>query len=569
MNTSVPDLPIGLSVRPRARRRLLGQMLLERGFIDQVQLDEILLSQRTERGSRVGRLLVDRGYVTEAQICEVIADQLDLPAADFAAVDIPADVLRMVPREICLRYVCLPWFVLGRDLYLIMADPTNLAAAAAAASSSGLAVKPVVAAEGEVVAALERFYPEEDASLARPSSLEVDLAGPLAAVSETQAWPAADQDLERIAQAIPLMKLVNGILTDAVRAGASHVHIEPELQAAVLRYRVDGRLRLVLALPKSVQQKVVSRIKILAQMDIRERRKPQSGRAFARVDGRSYDLRVSTLPTADGEAVVVRIRTREGGKVALEELGFEPDILAALLGLLGRPQGMILVSGPTGSGTSSTLYASLNRLSSEATHIVAVEDPVECRLGGVSQVAVSSRQSFAAALRSILPQDPDVVLVGEIRDLETAQVAFHASRTGRLVLSALPAADASSAASQLALMGLPAYVVASSLLAVLAQRLVRRLCECKTRHPDGTATPRGCDLCRFTGFKGRIVVCELLRLTPGVRDALLAGASDDVVRRAARASGMQTMFADGALKCARGLTVIEEVARVVPPDGGS
>ena len=568
MTRPVPDLAGGPPPRPKARRRLLGQMLLDRGLIDHRQLDEVLLRQKTERGSRLGRLLVDQGYVSEAQICEVIADQLNIPAADLAAVDVPPDVLSRVPKELAQKYASLPWFVEGRDLYLIMADPTNLAAADAVAFASGLKVKPVVAPESEVLAALARFYSDEEASLAQFENIEVDIAGQLAVVSESEMDAMQEEDLEKAAQAIPLVKLVNGILTDAIRAGASDVHIEPQLKAVVLRYRVDGLLRQVMTMPKSVQQKVVSRIKIMAQMDISERRKPQDGRAFIRLEGRQYDLRVSTLPTADGEKVVIRILVQERAKVALGELGFEADVLAALKDVLKRPQGMILVTGPTGSGKTSTLYAALNLLLSETTNIVTVEDPVEYRLAGVNQVAVSERAglTFAAGLRSILRQDPDVVMVGEIRDLETAQVAFQAAQTGHLVLSTLHTNDAPSAVTRLVEMGIPAYVVASSLVAVLAQRLVRRLCACKRQNPDGTASPQGCETCRFTGFKGRMGVYELMRLTPRVRSVLLARASDDVVRRAAQATGMRTMFDDGRRKAERGLTVVDEVARVVPPD---
>jgi type IV pilus assembly protein PilB len=317
-----------------------------------------------------------------------------------------------------------------------------------------------------------------------------------------------------------------------------------------------------------VQSKVISRIKIMSHMDISERRKPQDGRTFIRVGGRSYDLRVSTLPTADGEKCVMRVLVQDRAQVALEDLGFEPAVLASLKEVLERPQGMILVTGPTGSGKTSTLYAALNFLKDESTNIVTVEDPVEYRLAGVNQVAVSDKagMTFAAGLRSILRQDPDVVMVGEIRDLETAEIAFQAAQTGHLVLSTLHTNDAPAAVTRLVAMGIPAYVVASSLLAVQAQRLVRRLCECKTKAPDGTATPKGCEICRFSGFKGRIGVYELMRVTPRVRSVLLAKASDDAVRRAAQASGMHRMFQDGMRKVARGLTTQEEVRRVVPPD---
>ena len=492
MSNPVSETPVGLPSRSKPRRRLIGQMLLDRRLIDQALLDEILWRQRTEPGTRVGRLLVEGGHVTEAQICEVIADQLNIPAADLSAVDVPPEVLSRVPRELCQKYICLPWFLEGRDLYLIMADPTNLAAVDAVALASGYKVKPVVAPESEVAAALERFYADEDTSLAQFENIEVDIAGHLAVVSEAEGDGTGDEDPEKAARAIPLVKLVNGILVDAIRSGATDIHIEPQLKAVVIRYRVDGLLRQVMTLPKGVQQKVVSRIKVMSHMDI-SRRTPQEGHTVVRLEGRQYDMRVSTAATADGENVVVRILRPERAQVALHDLGFEPDVLATLKDALKRQQGMILVTGPSGSGKTSTLYASLNHLLSEITNIVTVEDPIEYRLAGVSQVAVSG-STFAAGLRSILRQDPDVVMVGEIRDLETAEMAFEAAQNGRLVLSTLHTSDAPGAITRLIEMGVPAYVIASSLVAVLAQRLVRRLCECKTMNPDGSATAKGCEI---------------------------------------------------------------------------
>ena len=560
-----PDGPGAPPGGGRRRKRFLGEMLVDNGVISADQLEDAIQRQKHSKGTRMGRLLVDLGHASEVQICEVIAEQLQIPAADLAAVDIPNEVLNKVTKELALKYVCLPWFVEGRDLYLIMADPTNVAAADAVAFHAGLKVKPVVAPESEILAALERFYAAEETSLAQFDNL--DLADQLSVVTE-QDVEEDEEDAEAAAQGGPLVKLVNAILADAIRTAASDIHIEPQPKGIDLRYRVDGLLRKVMNMPKRVQGRLISRIKVISHLDISERRKPQDGRTFIRVAGKSYDLRVSTLPTADGEKVVVRILAQDRAKVALEELGFDSTVLSGFKEVLRRPQGMILVTGPTGSGKTSTLYASLNFLLSETTNIVTVEDPVEYRLTGISQVAVSDRAglTFAAGLRSILRQDPDVVMVGEVRDLETAQIAFQAAQTGHLVLSTLHTNDAPSAVTRLVEMGLPAYVVASSLVAVLAQRLVRRLCDCRTVGPDGTATPKGCDACRFSGFKGRMAVYEMMRLTPRVRSVILARASDDVVRRAARAGGMVSMFEDGQRKAAHGTTLMDEVRRVVPPD---
>jgi type IV pilus assembly protein PilB len=541
--------------------------VVDQGIITPDQLDEVLARQKQEKGGRVGKLLVDLGYATEAQICEVVAEQLRIPAADMTAVDVPNEILSLVSRELAIKHSVLPWFVEGRELYLIMADPTNVAAADAIAFHTNMKVKPVVAPESHVSAALERFYAAEEESLAQFENL--DLADQLSVVSEEEIEAGAgDEDLEKAALGAPLVKLVNAVLADAIRAGASDIHIEPQQKGVDLRYRVDGLLRKVMTMPKRVQAKVASRVKIMSHMDISERRKPQDGRTFLRVGGRSFDLRVSSLPTADGEKIVLRILAQDRASVALEDLGFDPEVLASFREILRRPQGMILVTGPTGSGKTSTLYAALNFLRSETTNIVTVEDPVEYRLAGISQVAVSEKSglTFAAGLRSILRQDPDVVMVGEIRDLETAQIAFQASQTGHLVLSTLHTNDAPSAVTRLVEMGVPAYVVASSLVGVLAQRLVRKLCSCRSVLPDGSAVPKGCDQCRYSGFLGRMGVYELMRLSPRVRSVLLARASDDVVKRAAQATGMKSMFQDGMAKAARGLTVADEIERVVPPD---
>ena len=563
---NAPSGSAGTSAGSRPRRRRLGEMLIDQGVITEEQFSEVLARQKLEKGSRVGRLLVDLGYATEAQICEVVADQLNIPAADMVAVDVPNEVLALVSRELATKHACLPWFVEGRDLYLIMADPTNVTAADAIAFHTSLKVKPVVAPESEVVAALERFYAGEEESLAQFENL--DLADQLSVVTEGEGDVGGDEDLETAAMGAPLVKLVNAILADAIRAGASDIHVEPQQKGVDLRYRVDGMLRKVMTMPKRVQAKVASRLKIMSHMDISERRKPQDGRTFLRVAGRSFDMRVSSLPTADGEKIVLRILAQDRATVSLEELGFEAELLTGFRELLHRPQGMVLVTGPTGSGKTSTLYAALNLLKSETTNIVTVEDPVEYRLTGISQVAVSEKAglTFAAGLRSILRQDPDVVMLGEIRDLETAKIAFQAAQTGHFVLSTLHTNDAAAAVTRLVEMGVPAYVVASSLLAVLAQRLVRKLCTCKTVQPDGTAVPKGCDQCRFSGFAGRMGVYELMRVTPRVRSVLLTQATDDVVRRAAQATGMKSMFQDGMAKVARGLTTVEELRRVVPPD---
>jgi type IV pilus assembly protein PilB len=545
-------------------------MLVAQGIISREQLDEALrLQRKADKATRIGRLFVELGYVTELQLADLIADQLRLPSVDLAALEISADTISLIPRELAVKHRCLPWSVDGRDLRLITADPTDVQALDAIGFKTGMRVRPVVAAESEVASAIERYYATAGEAIPLVSLDTAALADQLAVVDEVDVDGAAntDEELERAAQAGPVIRLVNSIVADAIRAGASDIHIEPQQKGVNLRYRVDGALRHVITMPKRSQAKIVSRVKIVAHMDIAERRKPQDGRTRIVVGGAAYDLRVSTLPTADGEKVVVRILAQDRARISLEELGLDEESLAYFRDLLRRPQGLILVTGPTGSGKTSTLYAALNYLTSETTNIVTIEDPIEYRLAGINQVAVSSRAglTFATGLRSILRQDPNIVMVGEIRDVETAHIAFQAAQTGHLVLSTLHTNDAPSAVTRLVEMGVPAYLVASSVIAVQAQRLVRRLCTCRKPLPDGRAEPVGCEACRHTGYRGRFAVHELLRLTPRVRAALLSHASSDFLRQVARASGMQTMFEDGERKIALGITTLDEVLRVVPP----
>jgi type IV pilus assembly protein PilB len=543
------------------RRKYLGELLLHRGVITREQLNEVLELKQKEKGTRVGRLLLDLGYATESQICEVMAEQLQLPAIDLVTVDIPDQVVSLVPKELATRYSCLPWFVEGQDLYLIMADPTDVGAADAIAFHSGLRIKSIVAPESEISLALERYYNAEATSVAHAE--DVDLARQLEALEDE------DKDAQKkTVVGSALVRLVNGIVTDAIRAGASDIEIEPLDDGLHVRYRVDGLLRDVLTMPTRIQKRVVSRIKSVAHMDVSERHDSQDGRTLFVVAGQPYALRVRTLPAGDGERVDMRILAQARAKITVEDLGLESDVLGTFKEMLRRTQGMVLVTGPKGSGKTSTLYAALNFWRGETTRIVTIEDPVEYRLPGVNQLAVSEKAglSFAAGLRSALKQNPDVVMVGEILDKETAQVAFQAAQAGHLVLSKLHAADAPSAIASLVDLGVPPYLLGSSLIAVLTQRLVRRLCDCRSVGPLGSAEAKGCRECRDSGFKGRIALFELLRVTPRVRSVLLARASGDIVRRAARASGMRTMLEDGTLKAGRGMTVMAEVLSAAPAD---
>ena len=560
---SVP--PPAVAARPSRRR--LGEIVVAQGIISPGQLDDVLRLQQAQKGTRLGRLLIDLGYVNDVLLADVVADQMRLSTIDLAPVTIGADVLARVPRDLALRTRCLPVTVEGRELSVATSDPTDVHALDQIAFKTGLRVKPVVCAEGDLVAALERHYaPDEMVPFTSTDTVTIaDQFEILDGAEDAAAGP--EDDLIQAAHAAPVVRLVNSIFVDAIQSGASDIHIEPQQKGVNLRYRVDGVCRLVLTMPKRSQAKIVSRIKIAAHMDIAERRKPQDGRTRILLGGESYDLRVSTLPTADGETVVIRILAQDRARVALGELGFAPGVLRTFVDLLRRPQGLILVTGPTGSGKTSTLYAALNLLVNETINVVTVEDPIEYRIPGINQVAVSDKSglSFAVGLRAILRQDPDVVMVGEIRDLETAHVAFQAAQTGHLVLATLHTNDAPSAVTRLVDMGVPGYLVASSVIGVLAQRLARRVCSCRNVQDDGPATDSGCPACRSTGYRGRLALHELLVMTPAVRRAIRGHADADLVCDVARNEGMHTLFEDGLLKVADGITTEQEIRRVVPP----
>jgi len=554
------------SSRERAQR--IGDMLVEQGLISVEQLEEALTLQK-QRKVRVGRLFVELGFVTEVQLAELVADQLRVPCMDASAVTIAPDALRCVPQDLAVQHRCLPWRLEGRELFLLMADPTDLAAIDAIAFKSGQRIRPVVLPDHQITAAIEKHY-----GVKAEDALEyfdhVDLLDQLSVVDDIDVDDV--EDLSKAALATPVVRLVNAIFIDAIRAGASDIHIEPQLKGVDMRYRVDGALRRVMNIPKRSQAKIVSRIKIAAHLDIAERRRPQDGRLRISLNGSAFDMRVSTLPTADGEKVVVRILASNRARTTLADLGFEEELLAQFTRLLRRPQGLILVTGPTGSGKTSTLYAALNYLRGETTNIVTIEDPIEYRLEGVNQVAVNEKAglTFAEGLRSILRQDPDVLMVGEIRDRETAEIAFQAAQTGHLVLATLHTNDAPSAVTRLLNMGVPGYLITASLLGVQAQRLVRTICACRrgvSAAAPEPATP--CPVCRGIGLHGRTAIHELMRMTPQLRSLLMQVVSSDDLRLAAEAAGMRSLYANGLQKVHAGVTTMDELLRVAaPPDDG-
>jgi general secretion pathway protein E len=375
----------------------------------------------------------------------------------------------------------------------------------------------------------------------------------------------AIEDLLESADDAPVIRMINALLTQSLRENASDIHIEPFEQISVVRFRIDGALRDVVRPKKAIHAALISRIKIMAQLDIAEKRLPQDGRIALRIGGKSVDVRVSTLPTGHGERAVLRLLDKEAGKLDLSNLGMSEDLLPKFDKLISQPHGIVLVTGPTGSGKTTTLYASMSRLNASTTNILTVEDPIEYELAGIGQTQVNSKidMTFAKALRAILRQDPDVIMIGEIRDLETAQIAVQASLTGHLVLATLHTNDSAAAVTRLLDMGIEPFLLASSLIGVMAQRLVRKLCpDCKRQGSDGTWHPVGCDKCSFTGYRGRVGVYELLTTTDQIRAQIHQSAAEADIRNVAKADGMLTMREDGERWIEQGVTSREELMRV-------
>ena len=511
--------------------------------------------------------------------CERLAREAGVPSRHILYEDLDSELMALLPNEVLRNYRILPLERRGDTIVLAMVDPLDVMAEDTVRFKTGCRhVERVVSPASEIEAALQgRLGPVDtviDSILHRiPDSGELEL------LQDT----AQDATPEKIEPSAPIIQLVNSLISDAIRMRASDIHVEPMEAGLRVRYRIDGYLRTVVDLPHRIQGPTVSRLKLISGIDISESRKPQDGRTRVRLEGREVDLRVSSLPTHYGEKIVLRILDPQKVVVDLDALGFGPEDDRRLHSVLASSQGMVLATGPTGSGKTSTLYGALGFLNQEADNLVTVEDPIEYRLAGVNQVQVNPRAglTFATALRSILRQDPDVVMVGEIRDLETAEIAVQAAQTGHLVLSTLHTNDAVSTITRLILMGVPPYMVATSLLAVLAQRLVRRLCPaCRTERPvpesaarllhsAGVALPArdwasaGCAECDFVGFKGRLGLFELVLVSDRLRELLLTDPQEAKLARAAAEEGTRSLLQDGLDKVNAGLTSLSEVLRAI------
>jgi len=549
-------------------------MLLSEGLITQAQLDAALKAQ-AERGLPIGQLLVEDGAVTEAVLTGALARQLGLEFVDLAEYPIDRGAVALVPEAMARRILALPVTWAEDRLVIAMADPGNVLAVDDLRAVTGAEVTIVVATRTQLSEAIDRFH-RLDA--------EVD------EVAQIAAEELADDDEGIAPEAVedaPIVKFVNLLIAQAVADRASDIHVEPTESDLRIRFRVDGVLHEVMHSPRSIQGGVISRLKVMADINIAERRIPQDGRISLNVAGKGVDLRVATLPTVYGEKVVMRILDKTQARLSLSDLGFHPAVLPRFEACFRKPYGTVLVTGPTGSGKSTTLYATLNVLNSPDKNVITVEDPVEYRLPGVNQVQVNPKAglTFASALRSILRSDPDIVLVGEIRDRETATIAIEASLTGHLVLSTLHTNDAASTPMRLVEMGVEPFLVVSALDCIVAQRLARKLCDrcreeyepthaelteagwpaalLKAEGPPTLYRAVGCAACSRTGYRGRLAIHEVMVMSEEIRRMVVERYSSDDIKKTALSQGMLTLREDGLVKVAQGKTTLEELFRVI------
>jgi type II secretory ATPase GspE/PulE/Tfp pilus assembly ATPase PilB-like protein/ActR/RegA family two-component response regulator len=564
----MPSLP------PPTKRRL-GELLVDAGLITPAALAEALASATRTDGvrERLGQTLVRLGFATEREVAEALSQQLGLPFLDGEALVPEPSAVALVAPQLARRFRMLPLAIEDGTLVLACADPTDVVSRDDIRMASGMRrVRTVIATVSDLDYAISTTYGFDNRADELIGAIEVD--------------DFVDPDgLGDDPEMGPMIRLVDEIIAEAVDRGASDVHVEPSQRGGVVRYRIDGVLQEATVVPRGATGQFVARLKLMGGMDIAERRLPQDGRArFSRGDA-EVDLRISSLPSLYGETMVLRLLRKGAERMGLDEVGFDPEQLARFTGSIERPQGLVLITGPTGSGKTSTLYAGLGHLADETRNIITLEDPVEYELAGINQTHILERvgRTFARCLRTVLRQDPDVVMVGEIRDGETAELALQAAMTGHLVLSTLHTNDAPSAVVRLRELGVPPYLIASSLTLVVAQRLVRKVCRscavpspATERHIAGLhLSPRdveagrflvgtGCSSCGQTGYRGRLGIFELLPVDAHIRDLLMRGATTGEVRRAARDAGMMGLREDGLAKASAGMTTLDELLRVSP-----
>ncbi len=550
-------------------RKFIGEYLVSKGIIDKKKLKAAMDEQARSGSGKIGEILVRLGYVKEEEIARALSEQLGFAYMDISGYEADPAVVAIVPFQVAKRLEAIPLFKVGNTVTVAMANPLDVDAIDVLNSyAEGLRVKPIISTSSSIKAAIDKYYDNRQKSDIRGKDQPAD--DPSALVKE--------------AAQVPVVKLVNKIIEDAIGLGASDIHIEPQDKSVYSRFRIDGILQDPLEIDKKLQLAVISRIKIMAGMDIAQSRLPQDGRIEMKASNRDIDLRIATFPTIYGEHVAVRILDKSRGILKLEEIGFNSDTLTKFKETIRRPYGIVLVTGPTGSGKTTTLYSALNVINDRRKNIVTLEDPVEYTIPGVhqSQVNVKAGLTFATGLRSIVRLDPDIIMIGEIRDKETADIAVHASLTGHLVFSTLHTNDSASAATRLIDIGVEPYLAASSLAGVLAQRLVRKLCaNCKKERKPGKDEleslglsskailgagslyePSGCDKCHNTGYLGRTGIFEFLAPDEEMRSLISKKTAAYELKEAAIRTGMKTLRDDGLAKVREGVTSLSEILRV-------
>ncbi len=568
----------------------LGEILVKESLITAEQLKQALEHQRAN-GGRLGNSLVKLGFLSDDEVTAVLSRQYGVPSINLAYFEVDPNVIKLVPMETAMKYQVLPLSRVGSSLTLAMVDPTNVFAMDDIKFMTGFNIEPVVASETAITDAIKKNYGSIE-DVERKKEIEELVSFIDEGQTESVELEAEDEStlnlaqLERAAEEAPVIKLVNYILTDAVKRGASDIHMEPYEKEYRVRYRIDGLLQTIMNPPTKLRDAIISRVKIMAKLDISEKRLPQDGRIMIKMmhngKKKQLDFRVSVLPTLHGEKIVMRLLDKENLRLDMTKLGFEPQSLEKFQKAIFKPYGMVLVTGPTGSGKTNTLYSSIAQLNKADTNIVTAEDPVEFQLPGINQVQMKEQigLNFAAALRSFLRQDPNIILVGEIRDFETAEIAIKAALTGHLVLSTLHTNDAPSTISRLMNMGIEPFLVATSVHLIAAQRLVRRICsECRREDPvsrqvliDAGFTPEeaktvkvykgeGCSACGSRGYRGRVGLYEVLEITDELRELILVGASALELKKKAIDQGMISLRRSGLIKVAAGQTTLEEVIR--------
>jgi len=560
-------------------KKKLGDLLVEVGLLDENQLNNAIKIQK-KTGEKLGKILVKEGYLTEEQIIEALEFQLGIPHIDMKKVFIDANVAKLIPESMAKRHVAIPIKKENDSIFVAMTDPLNIFAIDDIKLVTKLDVKPLIASEDGILKAIDRVFGKEEAERA-VQDFKKELSHDNAEDDSNLLKDISEDEINNA----PAVRLVNSIIEQAVKNRASDVHIEPTENDLRIRFRIDGELHEAMRVFKSTQGPVITRIKIMANMNIAERRIPQDGKIEMNASGKNIDIRVSSLPTIYGEKLVLRILDKSGYIITKDKLGLNSDDMKLFDNLLKHPNGIILLTGPTGSGKTTTLYAMLNELNKPDKNIITVEDPVEYTLEGLNQVQVNEKAglTFASALRSILRQDPDIIMIGEIRDRETAEIAIRSSITGHLVLSTLHTNDSAGAITRLIDMGIEPYLISSSVVGVIAQRLARKICDnCKTEYdaskrekiilgldtdePLKLYKSKGCTVCNKTGFRGRVPIYEIMIMTPKIKELTNEKAPADVILNEAVSNGMNTLKESAKKLVLSGVTTVDEMLRLTYDD---